>query len=150
MALRATAPAYRQAARLFGRSGIRLHLPYLDDRVVEAALAVRLHERCTPWAYKPLLAEAMRDVLPERVRTRTTKGAFDEDLRTGLGRSRDALLELFADSELARAGLISAEAVRTQLLTPQADLSRNFAVEHLLGCETWFRAAREVTRSRSC
>ncbi|MFI1361865.1 asparagine synthase-related protein [Streptomyces griseochromogenes] len=149
VALRATAPAYRQTARLFGRAGIRLHLPYLDDRVVEAALAVRLHERCTPWEYKPLLAEAMRDVLPERVRTRTTKGAFDEDLRTGLSRSRDALLELFADSELARAGLISADAVRTQLLTPQADLSRNFAVEQLLGCETWFRAARHLARARS-
>ena len=144
VALRATAPAYRQFARLFGEADIRLHQPYLDDRVVEAALSVRLHERCTPWEYKPLLAAAMRDVLPERVRVRTTKGAFDEDLRTGFSRSVDELLELFADSELARAGLISSDAVRAELLTPQADLSRNFAIEQLLGCENWFRAARHL------
>ncbi|MFF7353677.1 asparagine synthase-related protein [Streptomyces filipinensis] len=147
VALRATAPAYRQFARLFDTAGIRLHQPYLDDRVVEAALAVRVHERCTPWEYKPLLATAMRDVLPERIRARTTKGSFDEDLRTGLSRSRDGLLDLFADSELAKAGLISAAAVRSQLLTPQADLTRNFAVEHLLGCETWFRAARHLAQN---
>ncbi|MEV6024839.1 asparagine synthase-related protein [Streptomyces sp. NPDC052036] len=147
VALRATAPAYRQFARLFDTAGIRLHQPYLDDRVVEAALAVRMHERCTPWEYKPLLAAAMRDTLPERVRTRTTKGSFDEDLRAGLHRSLDELLELFADSELARAGLISSDVVRSQLLTPQANLSGHFAVEQLLGCETWFRAARHLGRS---
>ncbi|WP_369392753.1 asparagine synthase-related protein [Streptomyces sp. CG1] len=147
VALRTTAPAYRQFARLFDTAGIRLHQPYLDDRVVEAALAVRVHERCTPWEYKPLLAAAMRDILPERVRARTTKGSFDEDLRSGLSRSLDGLLELFADSELARAGLISADAVRSQLLTPQANLTRDFAVEHLLGCETWFRAARHLGRN---
>lgn len=147
VALRATAPAYRQFSRLFDEAGIRLHQPYLDDRVVEAAMAVRLHERSTPWAYKPLLAAAMQDVLPERVRVRTTKGAFDEDMRIGLGRSLGELLELFADSELASAGLISTDAVRTQLLAPQADLSRNFAVEQLLGCETWFRAARSLVRT---
>ncbi|MFJ9741978.1 asparagine synthase-related protein [Streptomyces sp. NPDC101166] len=148
VALRATAPAYRQFARLFDTAGIRLHLPYLDDRVVEAALAVRMHDRCTPWEYKPLLASAMRDILPERVRARTTKGSFDEDLRTGLNRSLDGLLELFADSELAKAGLISADVVRAQLLTPQADLTRKFAIEHLLGCETWFRAARRLAHER--
>ncbi|MEU7428018.1 asparagine synthase-related protein [Streptomyces sp. NPDC040750] len=147
VALRATAPAYRQFARLFGQAGIRLHQPYLDDRVVEAAMAVRVHERCTPWEYKPLLAAAMRDVLPERVRARTTKGSFDEDLRVGLSRNLDELLEFFADSELAKAGLISADAVRTQLLTPQGKVSRNFAIEQLLGCETWFRAARHLARN---
>jgi asparagine synthase (glutamine-hydrolysing) len=147
VALRATAPAYRQVAGLFGQAGIRLHQPYLDDRVVEAALTVHVHERCTPWEYKPLLAAAMRDVLPERVRARTTKGSFDEDLRVGFSHSLDELLQLFADSELAKAGLISADAVRAQLLTPQANLNRSFAIEQLLGCENWFRAARNLARN---
>lgn len=43
--LRTTGTSYRLLDRLYQQHGIRLELPYLDDRVVEAALAVRPHER---------------------------------------------------------------------------------------------------------
>ncbi|GHE38197.1 asparagine synthase [Streptomyces longispororuber] len=141
-ALRVTSPAYRQVARLFAAEGVRLHLPFLDDRVVEAALAVRLDQRVTPWRYKPLLARSLRGLVPDLVLDRTTKGDFSADLRTGRRRNLGALLDVFADSELARLGVIDADAVRARLLAPQADSARDIAVEQLLGCETWARAAR--------
>ncbi len=143
--LRMQGPCYRQLSRRFATAGLRLELPYLDDRVVEAALAVRAHERRTPWRYKPLLVEALRDVLPEVIATRTTKGEFGEDLRVGLRRHLPTILELFADSALASHGLINPDLLRRQLLSPQVDYSTVFALEDLLGCETWLRAAQRPT-----
>ncbi len=142
-ALRITAPAYRQVSWLFGAAGVELHQPYLDDRVVEAALAVRLHERVTPWRYKPLLAASMRGLVPDVVLGRITKGDFSADVRAGRRRNLSALLEVFSDSALADMGLVSPGALRDYLLTPHADISRDIATEKLLGCETWARAARQ-------
>ncbi|MGO4753863.1 asparagine synthase-related protein, partial [Streptomyces sp. 2MCAF27] len=116
-------------ARLFGAAGVALHQPYLDDRVVEAALAVRLHERVTPWRYKPLLAESMRGLVPDVVLGRTTKGDFSADVRAGRQRNLTALLEVFADSALAEMGLVSPGALREYLLTPHADISRDITTE---------------------
>lgn len=183
-ALRITSPAYRQVARLFAAEGVRLHQPFLDDRVVEAVLAVRPHERITPWQYKPLLARSLRGIVPDLILDRTTKGDFSEDLRVGRKRNLDAILDVFtgslgslgslgspeaagrgsmdaagagtagtegagsaagvddSGSVLAALGIIDPAAVRAYLLAPQADSSRDIAVEQLLGCESWARAAR--------
>ncbi|QIB42038.1 asparagine synthase [Streptomyces aureoverticillatus] len=172
-ALRITSPAYRQVARLFAAEGVRLHQPFLDDRVVEAVLAVRPHERITPWQYKPLLARSLRGLVPDVILDRTTKGDFSEDLRVGRKRNLTAILDVFAGeggasgagrasgatddtgisdtvgfgagdsgSVLAALGLIDPKSVRDYLLAPQADSSRDIAVEQLLGCESWARAAR--------
>ncbi|NUP31481.1 asparagine synthase-related protein [Streptomyces sp. CdTB01] len=140
-ALRTTAPAYRQVARLYEEAGVRLEQPYLDNQVVEAALAVRLHERVTPRRYKPLLATSMRGLVPDVVLDRTTKGEFSADLRAGRQRNLTALLDLFSDSLLSDMGLISTEELRSQLLTPHSGISSDIAVEELIGLEIWARAA---------
>ncbi|MFI8434695.1 lasso peptide isopeptide bond-forming cyclase [Streptomyces sp. NPDC079020] len=142
LALRTTGAAYRQLAHLFSEAHVSLHMPYLDDRVVEAALAVRLHERAMPWRYKPLLADAMRGIVPDAVLDRSTKGEFSRDLYTGWRRNLPAILETFSDSALAAHGLIDTDVLRTKLLAPQADGTMYIAIEHLLGCETWFRSTR--------
>ncbi|MEO7196060.1 MAG: asparagine synthase-related protein [Pseudonocardiaceae bacterium] len=134
--LRRMGPAYRQLSQLYATAGLRLELPYFDDRVVEAALAVRLHERRTPWRYKPLLVEAMRPVLPEVIAARATKGEFGEDARVGFHRHLPEILEVFADSALAAHGVINPNLLRRELLAPQADDTVRHALEDLLGCET--------------
>ncbi|MBJ3812709.1 asparagine synthase [Streptomyces flavofungini] len=142
-ALRITSPAYRQVSRLFAAEGVRLEQPFLDDRVVEAVLAVRPHERGTPWQYKPLLARSMRGLVPDAILDRTTKGDFSADLRAGRQRNLAAIIDVFSSGTvLGDLGLIDPDAVRAYLLAPQADSSRDIAVEQLLGCETWARAAR--------
>ncbi|MCW5252886.1 lasso peptide isopeptide bond-forming cyclase [Streptomyces sp. SHP 1-2] len=143
LALRTTAPAYAQLGRLFKRAGVRLEIPYLDDRVVEAALSVRLEERAHPWRYKPLLAEAMQGIVPESITTRVTKGEFSADLNIGLRRNRANMLDFLADSAITKRGLINVDALRGLLLAPQVDHSRNIALEHLVGCETWLRTIPE-------
>ena len=137
--LRRQGRAYRQLARVFATGGLRLELPYFDDRVIEAALAVRTHERTTPWRYKPLLVEAMRGLLPEVIAARTTKGEFGQDVRVGLRRHLPDILEVFVDSALAAHGLINPDQLRRELLAPQIDNAVMIAMEDLLGCETWLR-----------
>lgn len=145
--LRTMGPHYRQLSRLFAAAGLRLQLPYFDDRVIEAGLAVRLHERTTPWRYKPLLVEAMRGILPEAITARTTKGVFNEDVRLGLRQHLPEILDFFADSAIATRELINPELLRRQLLRPQVDNAAVIALEDLLGCERWLRAAQTLPSS---
>lgn len=146
--LRMMGPAYRQLSRVFATAGLRLELPYFDDRVIEAALAVRPYERTTPWRYKPLLVQAMQGILPDVIAARTTKGEFGEDIRIGLRRHLGEILALFADSALAAHGLINPDLLRGALLKPQADNVAVFALEDLLGCETWLRTAQKAAFPR--
>ncbi|WP_143861327.1 asparagine synthase-related protein [Nocardia amikacinitolerans] len=54
----------RQTRRIFQVANVALETPYLDDRVVETALAVRLRDCGHPGRYKPLLTEAMTGIVP--------------------------------------------------------------------------------------
>lgn len=139
--LRMMGTHYRQRARLFATAGLDLQLPYFDDRVIEAVLAVRQDARRAPWRYNPLLVEAMRPILPEVIAART-KGRCVEDLRVGLRRHLPSILNRFADSALATHGLINPDLLRRALLAPQVDDAAVLALEDLLGCETWLRATQ--------
>lgn len=141
LAVRTTAAHYRSAARIYADAGVHLDLPYYDQRVLEAVLRVPTHEQADPRRYKPLLAEAMRGIVPPSVLGRSTKGEFSQDLRRGLAANLPAILDLFADSALARRGLIDTDTLRTRLLAPQRDFTTVFALEAALGCELWLRAA---------
>lgn len=145
LAVRTSAPWYRLLARPFAEAGVQLDSPFFDDRVVEAVAGVRVHEHSGPWRYKPLLAEAMRGIVPETVLGRSTKGEFSEEANSGLRRNLPAILELFDDSALAAHGLIDPGELRTRLLAPQADNAMSIALEPLIGCETWLRAATRPT-----
>ncbi|MFI7104269.1 asparagine synthase-related protein [Streptomyces sp. NPDC050161] len=119
--------------------GIGYTTPYHDDAVITAALAVTPHERTTPTRYKPLLKEAMRDIVPGRILTRTTKGEYSADSFTALRRHRDELLELFDDSQLSRIGLIDTDKLRNALRGyPDHHLHRSLTPT--LSCEVWLRS----------
>ncbi|GES32092.1 asparagine synthase [Streptomyces angustmyceticus] len=141
LVVRSNTFGYRLLAGLYAEAGVRLDMPYLDDTVLDAVLRVPAHEHAGPWRYKPLLAAAMRDIVPDAVRTRSTKGEFGEDIRRGLRRNLPAVLDVCADSELAARGLIDPAELRRRLALPQPDNTTPQALENLLGCETWLRAA---------
>ncbi|GGV67343.1 lasso peptide isopeptide bond-forming cyclase [Streptomyces massasporeus] len=145
LAVRTAAPWYRQLARVFADDGVQLDSPFFDDRVVEAVLAVRAHDHAGPWRYKPLLADAMRGIVPQPVLGRSTKGEFSDEANSGLRRNLPAILEMLDDSALAARGLIDPAELRTRLLAPQPDNSTRIALEPLIGCETWLRAATRPT-----
>ncbi|MGH3748273.1 MAG: asparagine synthase-related protein, partial [Micromonosporaceae bacterium] len=140
-AVRAAAHNVRQLAGVLEHAGVSLATPYLDDAVIDAAFAADLAERGDPTRYKPLLAEAMRPILPAEVRDRHTKGFFAAEGIDGLRRHRTLLVELCADLRLAQLGLVNAEALRAALLGPDPSGQTSMAVERTIATELWLRAA---------
>ncbi|MFI9236212.1 asparagine synthase-related protein [Streptomyces sp. NPDC053079] len=143
--VRTGARGVRQLGQVFSRLGLDYAAPFLDDGVIEAALAVRVAERSTPGRYKPVLAAAMSGIVPDAVLRRSTKGEYSADFHDALRRNRATLVGLFDDSRLARTGLIDAAALRTSLLGvhPTPDALRPLGPT--LGGETWLRSLNVAT-----
>jgi asparagine synthase (glutamine-hydrolysing) len=129
----------RHIAGIMARAGLPLAAPFLDDRVVEACLTIRLHERTTPWRFKPLIVEAMRDLVPAAVLQRTTKGDFSVDGHAGLRRARAHLAALLDDPVLARLDLVDADALRKVCLGLYPYTLDLVALDRTLACEAWLR-----------
>jgi asparagine synthase (glutamine-hydrolysing) len=129
----------RHIAGIMARAGLPLASPFLDDRVVEACLAVRLHERSTPWRFKPLIVEAMRDLMPATVLHRSTKGDFSTDWHAGLRNARAHLAGLLDDLILARLGLVDVNALHKVCLGLYPYALPMLALDRTLACEAWLR-----------
>lgn len=135
--LYAGAAAGRHLAQASRRVGMTAALPYLDDQVVKVALSVRTADIALPQQYKPLIVRAMRDVLPEALRSRSTKADTSIAALRGADRHRAALLDLAERSRLAERGLIDGAALRAALETPG---DRTFYdLDQTLAAETWLR-----------
>ncbi|MFD8086293.1 asparagine synthase-related protein [Kitasatospora sp. NPDC059722] len=139
-ALRSAGPVLRLIHREYAAEGLALELPYLDDRVVEAVLSIIPHERYSPWRFKPVLATAMQGLVPDLILDRTTKGDCEEPVDRALQDHVPDLLDLFADSHLARRGLVDVDRLRTTLVTPPrtADVW-SAQLEATIGAELWLR-----------
>ncbi|MFF0869965.1 asparagine synthase-related protein [Nonomuraea sp. NPDC003560] len=137
--------AWRRQARQGAHSGSRmqrlqpLQVPFCDDEVLDACLSVRPHEAGEPWSYKPLLAAAMRDLVPEQLLARTTKDGCIEDWYAGLKTHQRELAAWADDSHLVAAGLADPGALRRLLLSPGLTREGCGAVEATLGAEAWLR-----------
>lgn len=128
----------RHLSQMAARIGLPLAAPYYDDRVIEAGLAVRPQERVTPWQYKPLIIEAMRNVVPEQSLARQTKDEGTNEAQTGLREHRKRLLALCEDSRLGQLGLIDANALREVCSRPMStDLQ--FRLSNTVAGEVWLR-----------
>jgi asparagine synthase (glutamine-hydrolysing) len=132
----------RQDQQVMGGAGLTMAAPYLDDRVIEACLSVRLDERSTPWANKPILVKAMSDLLPSRILNRTTKTDGSSDHQAGLRRNRAELRALFEESRLAKMGIIDVDKIRSTLLGPYPPNLLPAALWQTLACEIWLRDAQ--------
>ncbi|AJT67460.3 hypothetical protein T261_5844 [Streptomyces lydicus] len=96
--------------------GVELHNPYFDGAVLDAVISVPSDLRFSTHRYKPLLVDAVGDLLPALHHDRTTKGIFTADFHHGLRANLRRLLDL-ADGRLAALGLISPAPLRTAIHT---------------------------------
>ncbi|MFI5783366.1 asparagine synthase-related protein [Nocardia sp. NPDC051570] len=138
--LQITTGIFRQYSQLVERLGVTLALPYYDDRVIEAALAVRPQDRVSPWRYKPLIKEAMRGIVPDETLTRQTKDISTSDEVNGFRRHRGDLLALWEDSRLARLGLIDAATLHELCRGPLPAQLGEDSLRQTLACEVWLRS----------
>ncbi|MEU7229805.1 asparagine synthase-related protein [Streptomyces chrestomyceticus] len=133
--------AFRQVDQAATGLGLPYAAPFLDDSVIEAALSVRVADRGAPDRYKPVLATAMRGVVPDDLLARSTKGEYTADFYFALRRNRAALAELFNESRLARAGLLDTAALAAGLARPHLPPDVMRALDNTLACEVWLRHA---------
>ncbi|MGH3392164.1 MAG: asparagine synthase-related protein [Actinomadura sp.] len=127
----------RQIDQATTAAGLPHAAPYLDDAVINAALSVRVDQRTG--GNKPVLATAMRGIVPAHILTRPTIGDYGTDLYVGLHRHREELLKLFTDSILGGHGLIDEAALRAFVLRPHPRPSALAPLIRTLGCEVWLR-----------
>ncbi|MFI6981041.1 asparagine synthase-related protein [Embleya sp. NPDC050154] len=139
--------AIRGMGAVLSRFGIELAAPYLDDRVVEAALSVRTRDRMSRGGFKPVLTTALRGLVPDELLARRDKGDFSAEFHAGVEHNRRRLAELCEDLRLARLGLVDAGALRAALLGPKPDTAALAPFENTLACESWLRSA-EACRSQ--
>jgi asparagine synthase (glutamine-hydrolysing) len=135
-------------SQLAAAHGIGLHNPYVDPRIVATVLPVPPPQRTSPTRYKPLLADAAINVLPERVRRRAAKGLFAVDYHHGV-RAHHAALHRLADGHLADAGLIDPVWMRRQIDAAAAGLDVTWSqLQPPLAAEAWLRALAAATPVR--
>ncbi|MGK2856590.1 MAG: asparagine synthetase B family protein [Thermoanaerobaculia bacterium] len=71
--------------RSAARTGIELAFPFLDRRLAQFAISIPQEQRSKLRIQRYVVREAMRGILPEAIRTRSTKaefgGAFDRELQ---------------------------------------------------------------------
>ncbi|MER7212065.1 asparagine synthase-related protein [Streptosporangium sp. NPDC000239] len=119
--------------------GLPIHMPFCDDAVLEACLAVRPEDAASPWVYKPLLAEAMRGLVPDAILERTTKDHCGDEWHSGLVANRHTLAAFATDSHLAAIGLADPGALRRALISPALLTGGAAELEHTLAAEAWLR-----------
>lgn len=124
--------------------GVEQHNPYFDGSTLDAVVSLSAAERFSAHRYKPMLVDAVGDLLPATVRTRTTKGSFVGDyhraVRVHLGR----VLNL-CEGPLTEAGLVDGDKLRSTVRA--AALGARVPWAHLLtglGAQLWWQAALDV------
>ncbi|MEU3602705.1 asparagine synthase-related protein [Streptomyces sp. NPDC006798] len=133
----------RFANTLADRFGVSFEAPFLDDRVVGAALSVRFRDRYVPGRHKPVLAAALRGTVPDYVLDRTTKSHFTMDVYEGRRRNLESIRAMFEDSRLVARGLVDAKAVRRVLTGVMPDPMLAGPFEKTIALEAWLRSVPE-------
>jgi asparagine synthase (glutamine-hydrolysing) len=100
---------------LAARQGILISHPFNDPRILRLGLGIQLRFRQDPEKQKPLLAHAMRDVLPEKIRQRRAKGDFNEPYYKGLARHLPRLMTLINGTHLGEMELFDKKALTRSL-----------------------------------
>ncbi|MFE7612347.1 asparagine synthase-related protein [Streptomyces celluloflavus] len=142
---RSSGKAVGRTDLLFAGHGLRLAAPFLDDEVLNAALAVRPQDLLSPYRFKPLLTAAMEGILPEDILHRTTKGEYSAETRHDWQRQRQRVMQFIEQSELAQHGLIDVGEARNSLFQLHKNPSMLIKLHSTVVCEVWLRAVRTQT-----
>lgn len=135
--------------RIAAAEGAAMSAPFLDDRVIEAALAARPQDRYDPARYKPVLVDAMRGLVPEVTLNRTTKSETSASAVMGSRQHRDQIVALAEDGLLAELGLIDQDLFRATCRGPIDVVTQHRRIEPTLACEMWLRTVKENTYVRA-
>ncbi|MGH7472008.1 MAG: asparagine synthetase B family protein, partial [Longimicrobiales bacterium] len=109
-------------------TGMEVRYPFLSRPLVEFSLRLPVHMRARPFARKWVLREAMRDVLPEAVRTRQRKGSIDARIVWSLQRESATVQALLREPILAELGLLDAQQLRAAVEEARSGVKHNLVM----------------------
>jgi asparagine synthase (glutamine-hydrolysing) len=117
---------------------LEMRYPFLYRPLVELSLQLPARQRVRPRERKWILRQATRDVLPEIVRTRSSKGGIDARVLWSLQRERQRIDVLMKDPVLGQLGCIDVPRLRAAV----DDARRGVPVHNVhlfstLSLETW-------------
>jgi asparagine synthase (glutamine-hydrolysing) len=131
---------------------LEVRYPFLSRPLVELGLCLPIEMRSRPLAPKWLLRQALRDVLPEIIRTRSGKGGIDSRILWAMARERARLTEIVDSSRLAALGLVDRDQLRAAIEGAWNGQAPNLVMLlAVLGLETWFyvRSDRWIVEEQS-
>jgi asparagine synthase (glutamine-hydrolysing) len=131
--------------------GIEVRHPFLDRRLVEYVLALPGEHLFRLGNSKSLLRQAMREVLPERIRLRADKTRFTPFIDfILLERSAGEIAQLLREPRSAALGLLKGDALRSAYLSliHGGLAAPRRAVWYAISLEIWLRRCEAVLRSR--
>lgn len=123
------------------RFGVEARVPFLDHRLVEAALALpdrfKIRDGVTKWA----LRAATLGTVPEAIRTDRRKIGFVAPQAAWLGEARDEIVSLLESSTAAQDGLLRRTGIEALVERARAD---HWGTDHwrCLSIELWYRQLR--------
>ncbi len=120
---------------------LEVRYPFLHRPLVEFALSLPIHMKVRPGTHKWILREAMRGVLPESVRTRSTKGGMDARIFWTLHHEAPLINQLLHDPLLGQLGCINVDELRKMVdVARQGEYHHTVHLFSVLSLETWLRA----------
>lgn len=131
--------------------GIAIAHPFLDCRVISLGLGIQQTIQHTttpdPDRVKPVLAEAMRGILPDKILNRTWKGHFNEVYYLGLAKNAQYLEEMIEKSSVEELGIFH----KAQLIQAIEEASLGIAnVRQLLHLNNALCLIRWLTLQDEC
>jgi asparagine synthase (glutamine-hydrolysing) len=121
------------------RSGLEVRHPFFDQRIVEFAWAIP-EDQCRRFGQERfVLRNAMQGILPELIRTRITKGEFNQPFLEALKFNRGKVA--WENLNIARLGWVDASRLKADLTNLME--SYDNGVE-LYGVRVWLAIAMEI------
>jgi asparagine synthase (glutamine-hydrolysing) len=118
--------------------GLEVRYPFLHRPLVEYALRLPHHATTRPYARKWILREAMRGLLPEEVRARTTKGGIDARIAWSMSRERERLKAMLEEPILGELGVVQVEQLRDAVEAAATGIGlEDVSLTAALALETW-------------
>jgi asparagine synthase (glutamine-hydrolysing) len=115
--------------------------PFLDRCLVEFLIGIPAEQKLRPTETRSIHRRAMKGVLPEAIRLRKSKQGPDESLLRSLSHNWTDLLDMFANAEVCRLGLIHGDSFLRELVRAKHGLcSGTASLLRVLSLEFWLRA----------
>lgn len=129
----------RHEAQIMVRSGVFVEAPFGDDRVVDAVLRSPVGTLQDPRRVKPVLLDAIGDLLPRAIVNRTAKTDNTAAIWTGLTQNASRLRTMSTNMLASQLSIVNEDMFRASLLGPHPPSLLPMSLWRTLVVEAWLR-----------